>query len=180
MQLVVARELAKGRDARTVRRQFGITTGAWATWFKDPAFLDQVQRKVERFDALVEETLAEGEIEAASTLVQALAATSPIKRKDGSILQFPNWDVRVRAAVSLLDRRGERGKPVERQLGATLNIKSGDIAKQLAGALADPAVQQFLQHDPALAKQLQRELAQLAPPEEAPCIVESSDSSPSS
>lgn len=175
IQVVAARELAQGKSGLQVRRSYGISRATWATWEVNPHFLNEIKARLEKADQVVEEALKEGESKAAATLILALAATTPLKLKSGKYHFRPDWETRVKAAMSLLDRRGERGKPVDRALQATGHFNPATVAKELGAALSDPVVRQFIDQDPKFAAQFRRELAALPPPEEAVC--DSSDSS---
>jgi hypothetical protein len=179
IQVVCARELSKGRKATDVRKQYMIEASMWKQWIKDPMFTNAVSRRLHRLDQLVEDNLKDGEAQASATLIAALGAETPVRHKDGKVRMHPNWEVRVRSAISLLDRRGERGKPVERVQAATQNWNITEVRSELSQALADPAVRAFLAADPAFAERLRQELRQLPPAQEAPC-PDSAPSSPSS
>jgi hypothetical protein len=75
-------------------------------------------------------------------------------------MMVPDWPSRIRAAESLLDRRSERGKPVERVQAANFNF-TPEVRNELSQALRDPAVQAMLDADPELKKQLVLELARM-------------------
>lgn len=171
LQVTVAREVAKGRKVEDIRRQFGISQGEWSAWARDPRFVKAIEDRTERMDQLVEEALAEGEAQAAHTLVLALRAQKPLAAFGGKAKNaprfHPDWEVRLKAAMTLLDRRGQRGTPVERSQQATFNY-SGDVAKQLIAALADPAVRDFIAKDAEFAARFRQELAQLPAGEEVP------------
>ena len=180
VQMVCVRELAKGRKSKEVRRQFGISAAMWAEWNRDRMFIQALENTILRHDQIVEEALKEGELQASATLIQALAAEVPIKQKGGRIKYLPDWSNRVRAAISLLDRRGERGKPVERVQQANFNFNTQEVRNEITQALADPGVRQFLMQDPTLAAQLRKELSQLALPPESSCDTSESSAPPSS
>ncbi len=173
LQMVCAREIAKGRDARAVKKQYAVNARMWAKWMADPRFAAAIESHIYRADQIVLEVLADGEAQAAQALVEALSAVTPIRHKDGKIRLYPDHDVRVRAAISLLDRRGERGKPVERRMQGNVDLTSPAVQNELIGALADPTVRAFLDKHPARADQLRHELllasSVVRPPEPPPC-----------
>lgn len=181
LQIVCARECAAGKSAGYLRKHYGISKGVWDGWEANPDFIAEIQHRLHRADQIVEDTLKEGEGKAAATLILALGATTPLKLKSGKFHFRPDWETRVKAATSLLDRRGERGKPVDRALQATGHFNPATVAKELGAALSDPAVRAFIDQDPKFAAQFRRELAALPPAEplEAVCDSppESSDSS---
>ena len=109
-------------------------------WKQDPEFQEALTKGVLQHSELVEAMLLEGESRAAETLIQALAAA-----KNG----VPQWTVRVQAAITLLDRAGQRGKAIERQAVAQVNpggsLMGGDqLEEGLRKALRDPGVRAWL------------------------------------
>jgi hypothetical protein len=83
----------------------------------------------------------EGEKQAAETLMQALGAES----KSGA----PLWKQRIDAAVSLLDRAGQRGKAIERQQiqaeSTVTTTSEADRVSALKAALRDPGVRAWIE-----------------------------------
>ena len=115
-----------------------------------------IASKVEEHATLVRMMLEEGEKIAANTLVSALHA----ENEDGK-----SWDVRVKAANSLLDRAGRRGavaeKVAEKQPKGQMRWE-GDSQEAVRRALRDPAVRQWL-------KENNRQLEM--PPEDVPSEI---------
>lgn len=181
LQVICARELAAGRKAIDIKKQFGVTALMWRNWMDNPNFLAAVESRLHRLDQIVEGVLKDGEVQASAVLVAALSAVTPVRHRDGKIRLYPNHEVRTRAAISLLDRQGQRGKPIERVMQNNLNTNSNEVRNEVAMALADPSVRAFLEADPVFAARLREQLLQLPPPqEEAPCepsVI--SDASPS-
>jgi hypothetical protein len=160
-QLRAAIHLASGLSERETATECGVPIAAVKRWLKLPQFSQAVETATMRRLARVEDVLLEGEREAVDTLVAALTAMTTAK-SGKKVVMVPDWPTRRAAADSLLNRRGERGKPVERVQQANFNINSPEIRNQLAQALADPAVRAFLDQDPVLAARLRQELTQLA------------------
>jgi hypothetical protein len=102
----------------------------------DPEFKRELEVASLRHSDLVEATLVEGERKAAETLIQALSAETR---------GAPNWTVRLNAALSLLDRAGQRGRAVERQQIAQVVARAQpDVEDALRRALRDPGVRTWL------------------------------------
>lgn len=181
VQVACVRQLALGKKAKEIRRQFQVSSKMWGEWVRDPNFLAAVEAKIGRLESLVEAGLKEAELDAVATLHQALGAEVPVKQQGGRIKYLPDWSNRIRAAISLLDRRGERGKPVERVQQANFNFNTPEIRNELVTALADPGVRAFLDADPEFAARFRKEVAQLLlPPAEEPCATPESSSASSS
>jgi hypothetical protein len=88
-----------------------------------------VQQFTENNMALLEDILLEGERAAAIALT--------------ALVSSDNEEMRFKAAVRLLDMRGQRGKPVDKTENKTLALK-GDVNKLLEAALRDPSVRGYL------------------------------------
>lgn len=179
LQLACIRDLSAGMRPGNVRQKYHIDQLIWHGWMHNPDFLAQIKNRVERLDKVVEDTLVEGEQKAAAALILALAATTPLKLANGKYHFRPDWDIRVKAAISLLDRQGQRGKPVDRALQATSHVNPNTIAKELGAALSDPAVRQFIAEDPKFAAEFRRELAALPPAPAVEVVCDSPESVPS-
>lgn len=173
LQMVCARRLADGEKAADVRKAYGVPPTTWKKWLVNPKFIAAVESRIVRADEITLQGLAEGELKGMATLVSALEAEKPVKHKDGKIRMHPDWDARVRAAISLLDRRGERGKPVERRVQGNVDMTSDSVRNELVGALADPTVQKFLRDNPETAARLRNELLPPARQEPPPCVAPS-------
>lgn len=161
LQVVAAIELSKGRKAIDIKRQFNISDQMWRSWQKNRRFLEYNTSLLQQRESVVIEILKDAELQAAAVLAGALNADSPMRHKDGKIRLYPNWEVRTRAAISVLDRKGERGKPIERVASSNVNHNvpaQGEVAQ----ALNDPAVKAFLAGNPAFEQKLRGELQQLA------------------
>lgn len=80
--------------------------------------------------AKVQDMLLEGEAHAVQTLISALEATTTAK-SGKRVVVVPDWPSRIKAAESLLNRRGERGKPIDRVRSANLNSNTPEVRIQL-------------------------------------------------
>ncbi len=150
--------LAGGYSIREAAERCDLPVPTVKRWLKDPAFVQAVQQATDRHAGLVRSMLLEGEREAAATVVEALHATTHLK-VGKELREMPNWDIRVRAALSLLDRGGERGKAVDRVQQANLNV---DVTPEaLHRALRDPGVRTWLDHKPDLKARVAQELREL-------------------
>ena len=113
--------------------------------------------------AQIEARLREGECAAAETLRYALEAEMPVITETGLVM-VPDWGARLRAANSLLDRAGQRGKAVERIVKKVASEIRSEIYRisgtaeedRLRGALADPGVRAWLDQHTELRGQLQQ------------------------
>lgn len=139
IQHVAVRYLAAGWSPEKVAEAMKLPTGVVRKWQKnDPKFVMAYQQAVVHQADLVEALLLVGEREAARTLIEALEA----KRGDQ-----PNWPVRVQAAMSLMDRAGERGRATEKQQVAqvTAHVQANAGSEEaLRRALRDPGVRTWL------------------------------------
>lgn len=162
VQHVAVRYLAAGWDEGRVATELKLPKAIVKKWMRDvPAFIRAYQEAVVTHRDVVEAMLLVGEREAARTLIEALDATKSDKT--------PNWVVRVQAAMSLMDRAGERGRATEKQQVAqvTAHVKAdGHAEEALRRALRDPGVRSWL-----------KESGQLAALEE-PAQIESITSAP--
>jgi hypothetical protein len=130
-----------------------------------------VQEATHSYVGRIQALLLEGEVRASQTLIAALDAMMPAK-SGSKVIMVPDWPSRIRAADSLLDRRSERGKPVERVQAANFNF-TPEVRSELSQALHDPVVKQMLDEDPDLKRRLVLELARLqtgAGPESLPAL----------
>lgn len=102
----------------------------------DEEFKAELKRATADHAGVVEAMLIAGEREAAETLMSALKAESR---------GVPNWNVRLNAALSLLDRAGQRGRAVEKQQIAQVVARAQpDVEAALQRALRDPGVRNWL------------------------------------
>lgn len=161
MQLRAAIHLASGLNERETAAQCGAPLAHVKRWTKLPSFQQALEMATARRLARMEDLLLAGEREAVETLTAALTAMTTAK-SGKKVIYVPDWPTRRAAADSLLNRRGERGKPVDRIQQATMNFNSPEVRNELTQAMADRGVRVFLEKDPALAAQFRRELAQLA------------------
>ena len=103
---------------------------------KDEDFRLEIEETANRMADQIESALMEGELKAAFVIDEALEA----RDKEGQI----DWPTRVKAALSLLDRQGRRGKAVERIESKSIEYK-GDLNELLLAALRDPGMREFIE-----------------------------------
>lgn len=112
-------------------------------WMELDEFKSELTKAAADHVAVVEAMLIVGEREAAQTLMDALKAESR---------GAPNWTVRLNAALSLLDRAGQRGRAVEKQQIAQVVARATpDVEAALQRALRDPGVRNWLKDSGTLA-----------------------------
>lgn len=171
IQRLAIKHLASGWSEDRVAAELKVAKGAIRKWRGyDPEFREELEKAVLSHADLVEAMLVEGERKAAETLIQALQAETR---------GAPNWSVRLNAALSLLDRAGQRGRAVEKQQIAQVVARAQpDVEDALRRALRDPGVRSWLKNsEKDLAKLLPAETlvieAELAPddPESIPIIL---------
>jgi hypothetical protein len=137
IQRTAIKHLAAGWSDERVAGELKVAKGAIKKWRTiDPEFKRELENASIRHADLVEAMLVEGERKAAETLIAALGAETR-----GN----PNWSVRLNAALSLLDRAGQRGRAVERQQIAQVVARAQpDVEDALRRALRDPGVRTWL------------------------------------
>ena len=140
VQHVAIRYLAAGWSVEKVADEMKLPKAVVQRWLKSNfTFKAAYQQAVVAHTEIVEALLLVGEREAAATLIEALKANKSDKS--------PNWTVRVQAAMSLMDRAGERGRATEKQQVAqvTAHVKAdGNAENALRKALRDPGVRAWL------------------------------------
>lgn len=152
----VARLVASGMSLREVAKHLGLTRAHVGAIAREAGFQQLVQDFVESNDTFVREGLLEGERAAINFML--------------NLIENPDADeeLRFKAAHTLLDRAGARGKPVERVESKSLQL-SGDAAQAaLANALRDPGVRSYLEANPQVAKALLGPAPSDPPPDSAP------------
>lgn len=147
IQHVAVRYLAGGWPIPKVAEELKLPATIIKKWMKDHhVFREAYASQVVAHTEMVETILLEGERQAAHTLVEALGA----QNRDGK----PNWQARVTAATTLLDRAGQRGKAVEKsqvaQVTAHVDGNSPGVEAALAKALRDPGVRMWLKESGAV------------------------------
>lgn len=153
-QLLAVQYLAGGESPAAVAARLRIKRGELKKWELTGEFARALAEAVIEHQALVSAALLEGEKRAAEVLVAALSAET----KDGR----PYWPIRMGAAVELLDRAGERGKAVEKQM-VSAHVVQGNVGDAVAQALKDPGVRAWLDDHPEMkAKVLPRITATVA------------------
>jgi hypothetical protein len=161
VQHAAALHLAAGLTNTEAAKRCGVGRATIAKWRQDRRFLRAVEEATRVHLGQLHALLVEGEVRAVQTMIAGLAATMPAK-SGSKLVMVENWDVRLRAAESLANRRGERGKPMERVQAANFNF-TAEARSELASALHDPAVQKMLKENPDLQRQLISELARMQP-----------------
>jgi hypothetical protein len=171
-QVHAAVYLASGLSAGETARRCGLSRSTVTRWLQNPRFALAVREATQTHVGRIQALLLEGEIRASQTLIAALDAMTPTK-SGSKVVMVPDWPSRIRAADSLLDRRSERGKPIERVQSENVNWNPGEMRSELASALHDPAVQKLLRDDPQLKSRLMLELVRMQPTaaeEKAPAL----------
>lgn len=137
IQKTAIRYLASGWGNERVGKELKVSAGQVKKWkATDPEFQRELELATIHHADMVEAMLIEGERKAAETLIEALKAES----RGG-----PNWTVRLNAALSLLDRAGQRGRAVEKQQIAQVVARAQpDVEESLRRALRDPGVRSWL------------------------------------
>jgi hypothetical protein len=148
IQRLVAQRLGAGQTLVDVAEAMRLPYATVRKWSKDEAVAQAIEEATIEHTQLVEAMLLAGERAAANTLLEALEAV------DGK--GQPNWKVRVTAALSLVDRAGSRGKPVERTQLQAMVAGKADVQEALERALRDPGVRAWIQSDPEYAQLLPR------------------------
>lgn len=136
-KLRAARLLAAGMSRNDVAERLTVHVQTLRDWEnKDEAFRQEIEDTANRMCDQIESALMEGELKAAFVISEALDA----RDKEGNV----DWATRVKAAFSLLDRQGRRGRAVERVESKSIEYK-GDINELLLAALRDPGMREFLE-----------------------------------
>lgn len=138
----VARLVASGMHPREIAKQLGVTRSHVYAIAKEPGFQQMVQDFVENNDTFVRDGLLEGERSALNFMLNLVEdENAPL-------------ELRHKAAHTLLDRAGNRGKPVERVESKHLNLSADDAQAALANALRDPGVRVWLEQNQDVAAAL--------------------------
>jgi hypothetical protein len=132
-----------GKAPQEIADRLAIPKSTVLTWLARKDVKLYMDLLVEDHAAIVGQELLKGELEAVDTVRAALSATTDSGK--------PDWNVRLRAALRLLDAAGARGKPVEQVEQKTVQFH-GNVDEALTRALLDPAVQEVLKRTPSLAK----------------------------
>ena len=136
-KLRAARLLAAGMTRNDVAERLNVHVQTLRDWeHKDEDFRLEIEETANRMADQIESALMEGELKAAFVIDEALEA----RDKEGQI----DWSTRVKAALSLLDRQGRRGKAVERIESKSIEYK-GDLNELLLAALRDPGMREFIE-----------------------------------
>lgn len=137
VQLLAAQKLGGGAAITEVAAELHIPLPTIKQWIqKQTDFQEVMYLAAVDHNQVVTALLMDGERKAAQALVSALDATT----SKGT----PMWKERVTAAVSLLDRAGARGRPVERQVSASVSAPSEQLEAVILKALKDPTVRAWV------------------------------------
>jgi len=151
-----ARLLAAGLSYEEVAQQVGLASHTIANKFHtEPHFVKMVEKYAHKFEENLEERIIEGLTEAEEEAVDTMRDLMTDAQSE---------EVRFKAAESILDRAGKRGKAAETKQIATLNLNE-PLEKALASALSDPGVKQFLDSHPDLVKKLEAPKPEALPAE---------------
>ncbi len=149
IQHLAVKYLAAGWSVPKTAAELKLPPGSVRKWHNEPLFLEALRAATVEHAELIEAMLLVGEREAAKTMIDALSAQT----KNGE----PAWQIRVTAAMNLLDRKGNRGKAIDRQQVASVNTEikaTGDVEGALRNALRDPGVRAWLKETNGLATYL--------------------------
>ena len=147
MQHLAVKYLAGGWTGTKVSEELKVPLHVLKQWKQLPEFQEALAKGIAHHAEMVEAVLLEGEAQAAETLIAALKAEGRFG---------PNWNARISAAITLLDRAGQRGRAVEKQLALNANVHSsarvgdGNVEDALRKALRDPGVRAWLKQSGAL------------------------------
>lgn len=141
IQVLAVRYTASGLTPTDVGERLKVSPGVVRQWMRLPHVRAALDIALADHEALVSAQLLEGESRAAAVLSEALEARLPSG--------LPNWRVRLDAAMSLLDRSGQRGRAIERSLvKASVSDGNTDQAEaMLRKALKDPSVRAWIQRE---------------------------------
>lgn len=138
--------LANGISHFKTERILDLPRGCTKIWVTNPTFRQFILDNKGRHEDLVIESLLVGERRAASKLVALLDST--------------NEEIVLKAALSLLDRKGKRGF-ANRQLDVR-TLSATVTPEDLRRALLDPGVRARMKEIPGLAEMVNEEVVQLS------------------
>ena len=148
MRVRAAALLAAGMNLVNVAKVCNVNVRTVKRWRgSDPIFRHCYESFATQQTEVMTETLLLGERKAIATMLEAMSASTPVRKRvkgETKIVLQPDWPTRMRAAERMLDMRGQRGKPVERQEIKQETI-TGDLTQAITAALADPGMQGYLQ-----------------------------------
>lgn len=127
-----AQARAIGRRHKAIAEELGVSVGALQRILGKQKVKNKIKALRERNEADVIALLKEGEMLAAEFLNNLLVDDEA----DAAL--------KLKAAESLLDRMGIRGRPVERKMEQSVQF-TGDVDSAVARALADPGVRSWLE-----------------------------------
>lgn len=119
-----------GKSKSAVSKLTGVAETTLNDWEKLPEWHAFVMDLAERHAETMEDLLSDAERQAVAAMTELLVS--------------PDHDVRFKAAESILNRAGKRGKPVDQMEQRSIAM-TGDLNKTLQQALRDPTVIERLQ-----------------------------------
>lgn len=137
---------AMGRSNAFITETLGISNETLNRWNESPEWNAFVEDIAERHAEVMNDLLEDAERIALATMVELTNS------KDAK--------TRFKAAESLLNRAGKRGKPVDQVEQRSVSM-TGDMNSALARALADPGVLQRLQGANVVVKALPAEVKEI-------------------
>lgn len=164
LQRAVIRQLAAGFSPAEIARLLRVSSRQIRAWLADPAFAAEVERTVASHDAAMQDLLIYGEEVAVTT---ALMVMQDAVDGRGKI----DYKTRLQAALEFLNRKGQRGAPVQSQEVKQLTL-TGNMNDALSQALRDPGVRDWLDKEPDVLKALVSGEPSAAQPHEVPSPVE--------
>lgn len=133
MRLSMARWMAAGFSQREVARMHGVSQQRFNVIAQDATFKALVAELTSTYNTELSEMLLIGQRKAAATLVD--------------LLESPEHEIRLKAAMRLLDQAGQPGpviKKSEQSVKGTMTQISGDVTQALKQALMEPAIRELL------------------------------------
>jgi hypothetical protein len=147
---LAAAYLGLGYDEKKVRKLVHLSAQQLNRWLKQPEFVQAIEAAAEEHAEAVTQMLKLGEARAVQTLIDAMDAERPVIVAGSRFDNMPDWEIRTKAAMTFLDRKGERGRPTEQKTATITHNLDGDLAARLKAALADPGVQAKLKALPSV------------------------------
>lgn len=133
--------LGMGKSKTSVAKHLGTSTSAIDLWMEKEDFAALVEEISAYHTEAMKDLLEDGERKAVVSLMELLEAEEVVYGKDGvEVGKKPNHEVRLKAAESLLNRMGRRGKPADKVEATTHNYSDTAVLS----ALMDPGVRQWL------------------------------------
>lgn len=148
-QLRAVRLYVAGLTRNDVAERVAVSISTLKRWEAQDEFVAEVEAWQQRLGEALHEGLVEAERKALGVLMEAMDAEDLVHIGEGNVVAKPNWAIRVKVAQDFLNRRGQRGKPVEKSEQHVTELK-GDLGELLTAALRDPGVRAAMTDVPAL------------------------------